>query len=249
MFSPFFFLPKSILTSKTSWTCSYAMGSSTNDSSSVKKYLISALAVNHLLLRRPHCPYICCWNRGKDMESGARARVYRRKTPQGRTLTRRDAWIVWAADIFGSSVLGWRGRREVFPVRGADPLRPLHAGESERVSCHPSRLQTSAQGARLRLLYGLRSGERSVLWSSHGQLRWRSPLFSQAWWGQTSLRSHQGTGGLHWKSGPRYSNLFHSSLIQYLCATVVSVKTGNLRHEVQRLLHHMENNKSQILFF
>lgn len=69
-----------------------------------------------------------------------------------------DARIIREAD-FGV-LSGCPGRGEVVPGGGARayPLCPLCAGETEQLSGHPGRLQAGAEGARLRLLHGLRPG-------------------------------------------------------------------------------------------
>lgn len=133
--------------------------------------------------------------------------VKKRKRKKRTTNLRiRDAWIIWQTKTGNIGGSGFHGCGEVIP--GVDtrayPLCCLFSRETGRLSSNPSGLQADAERAWLWLLHGLCPGERRILWGAHSSLWGGSSLHSQAWRGQTAPCTHQRTGCVHCRPGPRY---------------------------------------------
>lgn len=181
---------------QTLWTWIYLRqaGSSTVYSSFVKNILYVWSQCQSLTSLEARSPYKYCWfgdiTRKKTTVIQSNLKTHDQKE-EYINLNTGDAWIIWEADICGSSGSCCLSCREVIPSGGtrAYPLCPLYTGETEQLSCHLSRLQAGAEGAWMWLLHGLCSRERGVLWGSHSSLWWGAPLYSEDWWGQTSPRS------------------------------------------------------------
>lgn len=192
------------------WICVRQAGSYAVDSRVVKNILffcIFFLGAACQSLTPPEATWLYKYSRGMESLLMSKTNVTgRKRTPARASVYIWDAWILPEPETRSSrSERGRLGGGEVVPGggTGAHSLCAVYPREAGYLSCHPSRLPAGAEGARLRLLHGLRSGERSVLRSSHGPLWWGPPLHSETRWGQTSTRSYQRTGGLHRGPGPR----------------------------------------------
>lgn len=175
---------------QTLWTWLYLRqaGSSTVYNSFVKNILYLWSGCQSLTSLEARCPYKYCWFGDITRKTTTVIQSNLKTQEENIYLNSGDAWIIWEADICGSSGSGCLSCRGVIPSgrTRAYPLSTLYTGETEQLSRHLGRLQAGAEGAWMRLLHGLCSRERGVLWGSHSSL-WRgAPLYSEARWGQTS---------------------------------------------------------------